>query len=144
RGRVSTAPVGGGEFLVNDGVLTRTVAESAAVLDLISGYVNGDAYWAPDPAEPFAATAGRAPGKLRIAATTNPPLDGSPLDDEAVRSVAVASEMLRGLGHEVEEVDPPWHMPDVLRMFTAVFGPLVSLNIAFAELVAGREAVEED
>jgi amidase len=144
RGRVSTAPVGGGEFLVNDGVLTRTVSETAAVLDLIAGYVDGDPYWAPDPSEPFAATAARAPGKLRIGTTTSPPLDGSPVDAEAVRSAAVASEMLRGMGHEVEEVDPPWHMPDVLRMFTAVFGPLVSLNIAFAELIAGREAREED
>ena len=144
RGRVSTAPVGGGEFLVNDGVLTRTVAETAAVLDIIAGYETGDAYWAPDPAEPFATSAAAAPSGLRIAVSTKPPLDGSPVDAEAIRSVAAASELLRGLGHEVVAADPPWNMPDVLRMFTAVFGPLVSMNIAYAQILAGREAREED
>jgi amidase len=144
RGRVSTAPVGGGEFLVADGVLTRTVAETAAVLDLLAGYEVGDPVWAPDPAEPFAAAAGRTPGRLKIAMTTLSPIEDGELDAEAVRSVHVAADVLRGLGHEVVEADPPWRVPGVLALFTAVFGPLVGLNIAFAEMIAGREAREED
>ena len=39
-----------------------------------------------------------------------------------------AAELLVSLGHEVVEADPPWQVPDVLRTFTAVFGPLVSIE----------------
>ena len=52
-----------------DGALTRTVADSAALLDVMAGYEPGDANWAPPPAEPFAAMAAREPGKLRIGLT---------------------------------------------------------------------------
>src|SRR5581483_9363859 len=73
RGRVSVGPDAGQSFLVNDGVLTRTVAETAALLDVMAGYEPGDATWAPPPAEPFAAAAEREPGRLRIASTVHPP-----------------------------------------------------------------------
>ena len=52
RGRISRGPDAGDGFLVTDGVLTRTVAESALLLDVMSGYEIGDATWAPPPAEP--------------------------------------------------------------------------------------------
>ncbi len=74
RGRITLAPVEGESFLVTDGVLTRTVAETAAVLDLLAGPEPGDASWAPAPSEPFAQTAARAPGRLRIGVTMTPPL----------------------------------------------------------------------
>ncbi len=47
RGRVSVGPASGASFLVSDGVLTRTVAETADLLDVLAGYELGDAYWAP-------------------------------------------------------------------------------------------------
>ena len=59
RGRVSSGPVLGESMLVQDGVLTRTVADTAEALDVLAGYELGDASWAPPPAEPFAD--GRAP-----------------------------------------------------------------------------------
>ena len=139
RGRISTAPVGGGEFLVADGVLTRTTRETAALLDVLAGYETGDPYWAPPPAEPFAVAAAADPGRLRIAVTTQTPLEGAELDDDAVRSVREAAELLAELGHEIVEADPPWRQPGVLELFTACFGPLVSLNVAFAQLVNGRD-----
>lgn len=144
RGRISTAPIGGGEFLVQDGVLTRTTAETAALLDILAGYEAGDPVWAPDPAEPFAATAAREPGRLRIAITSQSPIEHGELDEEAVRSVRDAAALLAELGHEIVEADPPWRQPGVLELFTACFGPLVSLNIAFAELLAGREITADD
>ena len=55
RGRISRGPDHGDDFLVQDGVLTRTVAETAAMLDVLAGYEVGDATWAPPPSEPFAA-----------------------------------------------------------------------------------------
>src|SRR5437763_5892492 len=53
RGRVSVGPDGGQSFLTIDGVLTRTVAETAAVLDVLAGYELGDASWASPPEAPF-------------------------------------------------------------------------------------------
>jgi len=144
RGRISTAPIGGGEFLVQDGVLTRTTAETALLLDILAGYEPGDPAWAPDPAEPFAAAAAREPGKLRIALTSQSPIEHGDLDADAVRSVRETGELLASLGHDVVEADPPWRQPGVLELFTACFGPLVSLNIAFAEILAGREITEAD
>src|SRR6201982_2095209 len=68
RGRVSLAPELGDASLVIDGVLTRTVADTAALLDVLEGYELGDATWAPAPEEPFALSAQIAPGRLRLSA----------------------------------------------------------------------------
>ena len=57
RGRISAAPELGDSSLGIDGMLTRTVADTAAILDVLAGYEPGDATWAPPPAEPFAAAA---------------------------------------------------------------------------------------
>src|SRR5918994_1466586 len=75
RGRISRGPEVGDDFLVQDGVLTRTVAETAELLDLLAGYELGDGTWAPAPAEPFASAAAREPGRLRVGVTTRPPID---------------------------------------------------------------------
>ena len=144
RGRISMAPEAGEVFLVQDGVLTRTVAETAALLDLLAGPVLGDASWAPPPPEPFALTAAREPGRLRIGVTTAAPLPDAELDPVCARAVHDAAELLARLGHEVEEVDPPWQTPGLLHLFTASFGPAVAVQIAFAALLAGREPTEAD
>src|SRR3954453_13391659 len=143
RDRISMAPELGTSFLTIDGVLARTVAETAAALDLLAGYETGDANWAPPPAEPFAEAAQRAPTGLRIAMTTKPPIDCDvhPGHVEALRGTA---ELLESLGHHVEEADPPWAQPELLDVFTAVFGPGVCLQIAHARLIQGREPTESD
>src|SRR4051812_47383756 len=74
RGRISLAPEVGHLFLVQDGVLTRTVAETAALLDILAGYELGDMAWAPPNGEPFADAAGIEPGRLRIGMTTKSPI----------------------------------------------------------------------
>src|SRR5580658_9983633 len=104
RGRISTAPELGDSSLTIDGVLTRTVADTAAILDVLAGYEPGDATWAPPPSEPFATSAARDPGRLRIAATTQAPVPDAVVDPVCAQAVADASELLRSLGHEVEEV----------------------------------------
>src|SRR5918993_4141761 len=59
RGRISRGPDLGDDFLVVDGTLTRTVAETASLLDILAGYEVGDVAWAPSPSEPFATAAKR-------------------------------------------------------------------------------------
>ena len=144
RGRISLAPEIGHAFLVQDGVLTRTVAETALCLDILAGYEVGDMAWAPPPAEAFAEAAVREPGRLRIAATTITPLPDTTVHESSVRAVQEASELLRELGHEVVEADPPWQMEGMLHLFTACFSPAVCVQIALATMIQGREPAEED
>jgi len=141
RGRISNAPEAGEVFLVQDGVLTRTVQETAELLDVLAGPVLGDASWAPPPAEPFAVAARREPGRLRIAVTTET-ATGTPVSDEDVRATRATAELLASLGHEVVEDAPPWAVPGVLELFTASFGPAVSSVIALMTVINGREPAE--
>ena len=145
RGRISLAPALGDSFLVTDGVLTRTVAETAQLLDLLAGHELGDATWAPPPAESFAASAAREPSKLKIGFTLAPPLDDTEVDPLAAAAVHEAVELLRELGHEVEEIaTPPWKIPGVLELFSAAFGPAVASTIVFASTIAGRAPAAAD
>jgi amidase len=141
RGRISLSPEIGQSFLAIDGVLTRTVADTAAALDVLSGAEVGDAAWAPPPDEPFAATAGREPGRLRVAVTVAPPLD-VPVEPARAQAARDAAALLESLGHEVEEADPPWRQPQLGELFTALFAPLVMLQVAQARTIAGREPAE--
>lgn len=140
RGRISSAPELGDSMLVADGVLTRTVSDTAAALDVLAGYEVGDATWAPPPGEPFARAAAREPKPLRIACTTLPPVPEATVDPACQRAVADAAELLRALGHEVEEVDPPWQIEGLTELFGSVFCVHIALSIAFSASVAGREA----
>jgi amidase len=142
RGRISRGPEQGDDFLVQDGVLTRTVAETAELLDVLSGYEVGDATWAPSPSEPFAAAARRDPGKLRIGYTTSAPIE-APLDPPCEQAVHDAAQLLGELGHEVEEVAAPWGDEELLETFTLVFGTPIAMGMFFGGMVTGREPTAE-
>jgi amidase len=114
------------------------------LLDLLAGPEPGDASWAPPPPEPFALSAVREPGRMRIAMTLQPPLTETAIDPIAVRAVRDAASLLAELGHEVEEIDPPWAVPGVFELFSAVFGPAVASVIVFASAIAGREPQAAD
>jgi amidase len=144
RGRISPAPELGDSSLGIDGVLSRTVADTAAILDVLAGYEPGDATWAPPPSESFALASTRLPGKLRIAATSLSPVIDAVVDPICSQAVTDAAELLRSLGHEVEEVDPPWQIPGVSELFGAVFSIHVALQIAYSGIIAGREPTADD
>jgi amidase len=143
RGRISRGPELGDDFLVQDGVLTRTVADTAELLDVLAGYEPGDATWAPAPDEPFARQAAREPGRLRIGFTAASALEEASLDPLCERAVRDAAGLLESLGHEVEEVDPPWRGQDLLQAFTLVFGTPVAMGMWFGGQVTGREPSAE-
>jgi amidase len=143
RGRVSRGPDQGDDLLVQDGVLTRTVAETAAMLDVLAGYEPGDATWAPPPDERFATAATREPGRLRIGVATESALD-APLDPLCERAVVDAAELLESLGHEVERIEsPPWSGQDLMQAFTLAFGTPIAMGLFLAGRVTGREPAPE-
>jgi amidase len=144
RGRISPAPELGDSSLGIDGMLTRTVADTAALLDVLAGYEPGDATWAPEPDEPFALSAGREPGRLRIALATTPPIPDAAIDPICMRGVEDAAALLRSLGHEVEEVSPPWQDEGLSELFGAVFANHIALSIAYSGMVAGRTPTADD
>jgi amidase len=107
RGRVSMQPIWteGGVGLPVDGVLTRTVRDTAAGLDVLAGYEPGDAFVVPPPAASFADAAERDPGRLRVGFGMESP-NGAPVDPDVQSTVRAAAELLAELGHDVEEVQP--------------------------------------
>jgi amidase len=142
RGRISRGPDLGDDLLSTDGVLTRTVKETAELLDVLAGYETGDTTWAPPPSMPFAEAAATDPGTLRIGFTTTPAIAAT-LDPECERAMHEAAELLSELGHEVEEVEPPWGAEDLMHSFTLAFGTPISLGIYFGGAVTGREPSPE-
>jgi amidase len=143
RGRISRGPDLGDSFLVTDGVLTRSVAETALLLDVLAGYEPGDATWAPRPAEPYTLAMRRDPGRLRIAMSLANTLDVD-ADPEVVHGLHSAATLLRDLGHDVVEDSPALPGPDSLDIFLNVFGPGIALGIGFGERLAGRPPEDDE
>jgi amidase len=122
RGRISTGPRGGEvlEGFATSGPLARTVADAAALLDVLAGYEPGDPYTAPPPARPFLAEVGTPPGRLRIAVSAEPPLDAA-VDAACTAAVADAAALLEELGHRVEWGAPAWGADELVPAFTTVW-----------------------
>jgi amidase len=123
RGRVSTGPLPeqAGELAVV-GPLARTVADAAALLDVLAGPEPDDLRPAPPlpVGETFLAAAGRPPGRLRIGRYRDPVIAATDLDPEVVGAYEAASALLQDLGHEVVELARPFP-PDVVPQFEALW-----------------------
>jgi amidase len=126
RGRVSFAPFVGEGWggLSQLHAVTRSVRDSAVLLDIASVPQLGDPYWAPPPGEPFAAQVGKDPGKLRIAFSAES-LTWGTMEPECAAAVRDTARLCESLGHAVEEVTPPG---DCLTM-AAALNVLVSANV---------------
>ena len=142
RGRISRGPDQGENFLSVDGVVSRTVADTAAALDVLAGYEPGDSSWAPPPFEPFSATAAREPGPLRIAMVLEPSLPAE-LDPVAEQATRDAAALLESLGHHVEEVPPLMRFDQLLELFTDLWAAMVSAGVMFGEFISGQKASPE-
>lgn len=88
-------------------VLTRSVRDTAGVLDAIAGPGVGDPYTAPPPARPFADEVGADPGRLRVGYRTEASVSGDESHPDCVAAVLAAATLLESLGHSVEAVALP-------------------------------------
>lgn len=124
-------------------VITRSVRDSAAFLDVTAGPESTSPYWAPPPERPFLEEVGRPPGRLRIAFTSRPHLPGQ-VHPHCKAALADAIKLCQELGHEVEEalpeIDPE---PFAEAFFTIVCGS-VAAGIALAEKELGRRPTRND
>jgi amidase len=122
RGRVSMAP-DYAEALAGiaiDGVVSRTVADTAVALDIMSGYEPGDPYWAPPPSAPFAEAVQREPGKLRVAWSAEAP-NRVPVHPDCQAATHEVASALEALGHDVQEAAPDWfdenYVPNFIKLW---------------------------
>ena len=106
RGRVSAAP-GPQSWNATSGPIARTVADAAALLDVMQGYARGDVWWLPPPERPFLEEVGAPTGRLRIAWTADHP-DPDMQVEAAWRDAVISTvELLADQGHELIEAVPP-------------------------------------
>jgi amidase len=106
RQRISQGPLTG-DFvggLGHEGVVSRTVRDTAAVLDAIQVAMPGDPYVAPDRKRPYAEEVGADPGKLRIGLQLDSPVGEKPHPD-VLDATQEAAQLLESLGHSVAPVD---------------------------------------
>lgn len=146
RARTSFAPSAGHgmEGLVNAHALTRTVRDSAALLDAVTGAAPGDPYSAPLPAAPFLTTIGRCPAAQRILMTTASPFPGTGTDAEVVTVVETTGALLERLGHRVEPGAPTID-PDAVADAIAVLHTVSNARLhALAMAHLGREPREDE
>ncbi|MEV6103551.1 amidase [Streptomyces sp. NPDC051940] len=110
RGLVSGGPVQHDvSGLSTNGPLARTVADAAALLDVMAGPEPGDPYgaWGLAPGTRFTDYAGHDPGPLRVLSLTDTPVPGADVHPDCRAAVESTTVMLRELGHEVDEVSLP-------------------------------------
>lgn len=145
RGRV-VSPEQLGRYGVELG-LTRTVRDTAALLDVAQGNVAGQLYPAPPPARPYVDEVGTEPGRLRIGLLADTVgIDGAPpVHPDCTASARSVAALLESLGHSVEIASPPLLLDLAARRATGATwaaGGADSMN-HFADLI-GREPQEED
>src|SRR5215831_14277829 len=87
------------------GVMSRSVRDSAAMLDAIAGPEATSPYWAPPQARPYLDEVGAPPGRLRIALTKRPHVARNTVHPDCLAATDDAARLLAGLGHHVEEAD---------------------------------------
>lgn len=109
RGLIPMGPLRGEGWggLACDGVLTRTVRDTAAVLDQIAGTETGAPYAAPSMASSYLSAVQQAPGKSLKIAVWREAWDGIPISDEAAAALEAAVKLCQSLGHTVVDSYPP-------------------------------------
>ena len=145
RGRTPVGPVVGElwQGAAIEHCLTRSVRDSAAMLDAVAGPDVGAPYWAPAPERPFLDEVVKSPGRLRIAFTSTPFL-GHAVHPDCVAALVDAVKLLESLGHEVVESAPTVDREEFNRAFLTVICGEVRADLLAAQAIAGRTATPDN
>jgi amidase len=125
--------------LVAEHAVTRSVRDSAALLDATSGPDTGDPYWAPPPMRPFLQEVGADPGKLRIAFTMES-ATGVTIHQDCVKAVEDAAALCTDLGHNVVEASPEVDGSLMVQAFFAVWSAGVASTLDGIARMTGQPA----
>jgi amidase len=142
RGRTTLGPQLGepSSGLVCEHALTRSVRDSAALLDATHGPGPGDPYVAPPPERPYAQEVGADPGRLRVGLMTSAPVRLFEVHPDCVDAARDAGELLESLGHGVEESHPEaLDDPDYVDRFIARWCAGIAANLAYWGNKTGKE-----
>ena len=124
-------------------VLTRSVRDSAAMLDATAGPDVGAPYYAVPPARSFLSEVSTDPGKLRIAFTSDPFL-GAFVDKDCIKGLEATVRLCQDLGHEVVEAAPQVDGRAFVRAFTVILCVETRATIEDDEVLLNRKASPED
>jgi len=145
RGRVSSGPYAGDGWsgFATNGVISRSVRDSAALLDVLQGPAPGDPYGAPTPAGPFLFEVGKPPGALKIA-MTDQPFSGTEKNALLSANVEDAARLCETLGHEIV----PFSLEIDGEAFTNAVITIINVHTAalvdWLEDLHGRKAGPDD
>lgn len=127
-------PLGG---TATDGVISRSVRDSAAMLDVLVGAASYSPFQPAVPGTSYADEVGADPGRLRIGLCTASSINPSP-DPEAIRAAVVAGELLESLGHEVVELDEqPFDDAALAQDFLTTWFTYCAYSVDEAKRVSG-------
>jgi amidase len=129
--------------LIVEHALTRSVRDSAALLDATSGPAPGDPYYAPPVTRPFREEVGADPGRLRIGFTTIPPT-GSPVEPDCIAAVDDAAKLCADLGHEVEETKFTINGEMLSQAFLTLWSAGNAWMLHSLSYAVGRKATPEE
>jgi len=145
RGRVTVGPDFGEIWpgMLQEFVVSRTVRDTALMLDAVSAPAPGDPFIITQPARPYSQEVGASPGRLRIAWTTNSWQPGASVDSEVVRCVERVVAECESAGHELVEASPAFDYEEFLKAtcMAWAFGLYVGMDMFGA--VLGRKVSEE-
>ncbi|MBL3558472.1 MULTISPECIES: amidase [Marinobacter] len=147
RGRISSGPFSGEAWTgaSADHVVTRTVRDSAAMLDVLSGPAAGDPFVIAPPSAPYAELMQHSPRRLKIGVFTSSPYD-TEVAQECVDAVEDTARVLETLGHDVEYARPEFDGMALARCYLGLYFGEVStlMDKAKAEFGARDEDFELD
>ncbi|NNC91485.1 MAG: amidase, partial [Acidimicrobiia bacterium] len=124
-------------------VVSRSVRDTAAMLDAVHGMDRGASYTAPPPSEPYLQAIASDPEPLRIAFTADSPI-GTEVHRENRAAVAETVSLLEELGHEVVERPAPIDGPAVAKAYITMYFGDVAATIDEIQAATGRAATTED
>jgi amidase len=144
RGRTPTAPLGAiWQGAAQEHVLTRSVRDSAAMLDAVQGSAPGAPYVIAPPERPYLEELNTPPGRLRIAWSTESPL-GESVDPACIAAVEQAVRLLGELGHQLEETRPEYDGRALAMSYMTMYFGEVAAELKELDQLLGRPARATD
>jgi amidase len=146
RGRNPMGPdigdVAGG--MVAEHAVTRSVRDSAALLDATGGPDIGDPYWAPPRERPYLEEVGTDPGRLRVGVLRSLP-GAAEVHEDCVKAVIEAARLCEDLGHDVDaEFELELDFGFIIQSFSTVYAALNAWSIDGSALLVGKKPTPEE